>query len=86
MRSKEEMQEELKEIRRKRDEAKKDFKNRALMVIETLVEGDIVYEDMEKLKSDIFRIAHSAVGTCVHPDWDAETEKLFKEFEKAGLI
>ena len=75
-------------IRETSAEAKKDFRNRALMVIETLVGDDLVYNDIEKLKSDIYRVAHCAITPkiCEHPDWVKETEELFTTFEKEGLI
>ena len=69
-------------------EAKKHFHNRALLVIETLCGGDIVSKDIDKLKDEIYGIAHCAIKptTCEHEDWIEETEKMFKSFEKAGLI
>lgn len=69
----------------KRFEAEKDFKNRAFMVIETLCMPDIVCDDIEKLKGDIYMIAHSAIGNCDHPDWVEKTEKMFNDFRKHGL-
>ena len=80
--------EDMERIKAKSDESKKDFKNRALMVIEILVGGDIVYKDIERMKLDIYEIAHVALGTCgnEHQDWRDKVEKLFKAFEKDGLI
>ncbi len=71
-----------------RKKAKKDFKNRCFMVIETLVGGDIVSDDIEKLKDDIYEIAHIGIGDCnnKHENWVVNTERLFKLFEKGGLI
>lgn len=76
------------EIKKTHNKAKKDFKNRCLMVIETLCGEDIISNDIDKLKSDIYQIAHVALGTCAneHKDWVNETEKLFNAFEKGGLI
>ncbi len=70
------------------EEAKRDFKNRCFMVIGALVRGDIVNDDIEKLKNDIYEIAHIGIGTCgnKHEDWAANMEKLFKAFEKGGLL
>ena len=75
-------------IREKTEEAKKDFKNRCFMVIETFVGGDIVSNDIEKLKNDIYEIAHIGIGDCSnkHKDWVSNTEQLFKAFEKGGLL
>ena len=75
-------------IHKKHQKAKKDFKNRCFLVIETLVGGDIVNNDIEKLKSDIYEIAHIGIGVCgnEHKDWVDKTDKLFKAFEKGGLI
>ncbi len=79
--------EEMDEIKAKSKEAKKDFKNRCFLVIETLVGDDIVSDDIEKLKDDIYQIAHIGIGNCnVHKDWVENTEKLFKAFKKGGLI
>lgn len=68
--------------------ARKSFQNRALLVIETLVGDDIACTDIEKLKSTIYKIAHSAISprTCEHKDWKEETEKMFKEFENEGIL
>lgn len=68
--------------------AERDKRNRALMVIETLCGGDIVTGDIEKLKEDIYKIAHSAIEpkTCEHEDWVNKTEKLFEAFKKGGLL
>ena len=80
--------EEMQKIHDKHAEAKKDFKNRCFMVIETLVGGDIEYTDIEKLKTDIYEIAHIGSQTCgnEHTDWVNNMEKLFKAFEEGGLI
>jgi hypothetical protein len=80
--------EDMERIEAKSAELKKDFKNRALMVIETLVGEDIIWDDIDKLKSDIYKIAHAALGDCTneHLDWRDETEKQFRAFEEAGLI
>lgn len=76
----------MERIKARTDESKKDFKNRALMVIETLVGGDIIWKD--SYKSEIYEIAHVALGDCPneHLDWRENTEKLFKSFEDGGLI
>ncbi len=73
---------------KKSKEAKKDFKNRCFMVIETLVGGDIVSDDIEKLKDDIYEIAHIGIGDCnnKHENCVVNTERLFKSFEKGGFI
>ena len=78
----------LRKIRRARIKADKSFQNRALMVIETLCGDDIVIKDINQLKEDIYKIAHSAIEpkTCNHDDWIAETEKRFKRFKKLGLL
>lgn len=78
----------LKEIHARHEESKKDFKNRCLIVIETLVGGDIEYDDIEKLKADIYEVAHVALHTCPneHNDWKSNVERLFGAFEKDGLI
>lgn len=78
----------LDEIKKRGEEAKKDFKNRCLLVIETLVDMDIKYNDIEKLKEDIYKIAHIGLQTCgnKHEDWVEEMEKLFHHFENDGLI
>ena len=78
----------LKAVTQRETASKKDFKNRCLMVIQTLVGGDIVYEDIEQLKTEIYTIAHIALGTCEnkHEDWIEETENMFKKFEKMGLL
>ena len=49
---------------------------------------DIVCNDIEKLKTDIYKIAHIGLQTCEnkHEDWVENMEKLFKAFEKGGLI
>ena len=80
--------EDMERIKAKSDESKKDFKNRALMVIEILVGGDIVYKDIERMKLDIYEITHVALGTCEneHQDWREKVEKYFKAFEKDGWI
>ena len=80
--------EDLKKIHQTHLEAEKDFRNRALMVIETLCGGDIVEKDITKLKSQIYQIAHSAITpkTCEHPDWCQETENLYSDFKNCGLI
>ena len=80
--------EEMDKIQAKGKEAKRDFKNRCFLVIETLVGGDIECDDLEKLKDEIYEIAHIGVGTCnnKHEDWVANMEKLFKAFEKGGLV
>ena len=67
--------------------AERYFKNRALMVIETLCGDDIVTEDIKKLKSDIYKIAHVATGTCPneHPAWRKEVNEMYKEFKKHGI-
>jgi len=80
--------EEMQKIQDKHTEAKKDFKNRCFLVIETLVGGDIEYTDIEKLKTDIYEIAHIGAQTCgnKHTDWVANMEKLFTSFEQCGLI
>ena len=82
------IEERLKEITQRATASKKDFKNRCLMVIQTLVGGDIEYEDIEQLKTDIYTIAHIALGTCEnkHEDWIEETENMFKKFETMGLL
>lgn len=81
-------QKEIKEIQDRRTEAKKDFKNRCFMVIEALVSGDIEYTSVDKLKSDIYEIAHVGCGTCGngHEEWVKNTERLFKAFEDGGLL
>ena len=78
--------EDMDRIKAESDESKKDFKNRALMVIETLCGDDIIWSD--KNRADIYEIAHVALGTCSneHTDWREKTEKLFSAFEKGGLI
>jgi hypothetical protein len=75
-------------IRTVNEEAKKDPRNRALMVIETLCGEDFIYTDIEKLRSDIYRIAHSGIvpRTCNHDSWVEETEKLFERFAKEGML
>jgi len=80
--------EQMQRIHDRHTEAKKDFKNRCFMVIETLVGGDIEYTDIEKLKTDIYEIAHIGMQTCgnEHTNWIANMEKLFKAFEDGGLI
>ena len=80
--------EKMEKIAKKHKNAQKYFKNRALMVIETLCMGDIVYTDIEKLQSDIYEIAHSAINICdgKHENWRENTENTFKEFKKLGLI
>jgi len=78
--------EDMERIRLEYLDYKKDPKNRALIVIQTLCGGDIEYADIEKFKTDIYKIAHSAIGNCPHADWVEETEKLFNAFEKGGLI
>jgi len=77
----------MKKIHKKHQIAKKDFKNRCFFVLETLAGGDIVCEDIEKLKTDVYQIAHIGTQTCgnKHEDWVANMEKLFKAFEKGGL-
>lgn len=79
--------EELEEIKDTRIEAEKDFKNRALMVIETLCGDDLVITDIEKFKSTIYRVAHSArePKVCKHEDWVNETEEMFRQFNEAGI-
>jgi len=81
------MEKDLAEIRKKHRLAKKEFKNRCFFVIETLVGGDIESNDIEKLKSDIYEIAHIGTETCgnKHEGWVENMEKLFKAFEKGGL-
>lgn len=73
-------------IKIRHDKAKKNFKNRALLVIETLCADDIVWTDQNR--TDIYEIAHVALGTCSNPhkDWVKKTENLFLAFEKGGLI
>lgn len=78
--------EEIKKIQKRSKKVKKNFKNRCFLVIETLVGGDIIYNDVEKLKSDIYKIAHIGIQTCEHKDWADDMERLFKHFEKSGLI
>lgn len=80
--------EQVEEIQNRHAEAKKDFKNRCFMVIETLVSGDIEYTSIEKLKTDIYEIAHVGCGTCgnKHEEWVENTEALFKSFEDGGLL
>ena len=80
--------EQMEQIQEKHKEAKKDFKNRCFFVIEALVSGDIEYSDIEKLKSDIYEIAHVGCGTCnnEHKEWVENTERLFNAFEEGGLI
>ena len=75
-------------ISKKHIEAKKDFKNRCFFLIEVLVGGDINYKDEEKLKEDIYKIAHIGTGTCgnKHEDWVEEMEKMFLKFENNGLL
>ena len=78
----------MERIKAESDKSKKQFKNRALMVIETLVGGDINYGNIETMKIDIYETAHVALGDCKneHLDWRDKVEKHFKAFEKAGLI
>ena len=80
--------EDIERIKERANEAKKDFKNRCFLVIETLVGDDMVCNDIEKLKEDVYKIAHIGVQTCEneHKDWVKETEELFIAFEKNGLI
>lgn len=80
--------EDLDGIRSNRDEAEKDFKNRALIVIETLCGDDIIINDIEELKSKIYQIAHSAISprSCKHNDWVNETENMFKALKKSEII
>ena len=80
--------EKVEKLQKKHQEAKKDFKNRCFMVIEVLLGGDIVYDNTETLKNDIYKIAHVGSGTCdnEHSDWIKMVEDLFKSFEQAGFI
>ena len=80
--------EQMKIISKKHIEAKKDFKNRCFFLIEVLVAGDIIYNDTEKLKDNIYKIAHIGTGTCgnKHEDWIDEVEAMFVEFENNGLL
>lgn len=82
------IEERLKAVTQRATTSKKDFKNRCLMVIQTLVSGDMVYEDIEQLKTEIYTVAHIALGTCEnkHEDWIKETENMFKKFETMGLL
>jgi len=75
-------------ISKKHTEAKKDFKNRCFFLIEAIVGGDIIYNDTEKLKDNIYKIAHIGAGTCEnkHEDWIEEIEKMFERFENNGLL
>ena len=76
----------LEKIHKRGEKAKKSFKNRALLVIETLCGNDITWTDQNRI--DIYEIAHVALGTCSNPheDWVKKTEDLFTAFEKGGLI
>lgn len=75
----------MKRIKQKFDELKKDPKNRALLVIQTLCGGDVVCADLE---NTIYTISTAALfpDNPVYKDWNEKTEKLFKSFEKDGLI
>lgn len=80
--------EEMDIISNKHSQAKKDFKNKCFFLIETLVSGDIIYNNIEKLKEDICMIAHVGSESCgnKHEDWVEETEKMFIKFEQEGLL
>ena len=80
--------EQMEVISAKHLEAKKDFKNRCFFLIEALVSGDIIYDNVEKLKADIYKIAHLGAGTCEneHEDWVDEVEEMFLKFENNGLL
>lgn len=75
-------------INKRHTEAKKDFKNRCFLIIEALVSENIFYNDVEELKTEIYKIAHVGLGTCRidHQNWKDEIEKMFVEFENKGLI
>jgi len=51
-----------------------DIKMKALLVIEALAGGDFAWNDVEKMKNDIYKYAHIASGHCPNPhaDWVRE--------------
>ena len=77
--------EQLEVIEAKGIKAERYFKNRALMVIETLCLPDFAHEDIEAFKDEIYKIAHSAIGTCEHKEWRKNTERKFKSLRKQGF-
>lgn len=68
--------------------SKLDFKTKALLVIEQLCCDDIMNTDINKLKKEIFRIAHSATRQCnnKHREWVKHTIELYKEFKKNDML
>jgi len=75
----------MEKIKQEFEELKKDPKNRALLVIQTLCNGDIVCAYLE---NTIYTISTAALfpDNPVYKDWNEKTEKLFNALEKDGLI
>jgi len=64
------------------------FKDKCLIVIQTLVSGDFIKTDPIKLNDRIYRAAHVGLGDCDvdHQIWIDEVNQDYEAFKKLNMI